>query len=122
MDPGSQGSHTGILRFPGSPNVRDDRWVYRHELLIQDTRAYTSGGRAEVGNGSGVGHGRHLPIPILSCCRADRIFPGTYLRLVVAAAQTNSTVKGLYEYSQLLRSAPSSRVANASRISSTLCR
>ena len=25
MDPGSQGSHCGNFRFPGSPNVRDDR-------------------------------------------------------------------------------------------------
>ena len=36
MDPGSQGSHSGNLRFPGSPNVRDDRRRERPELPVQD--------------------------------------------------------------------------------------
>ncbi len=36
MDPGSQGSRSGNLRFPGLPNVRDDRRGERPELPVQD--------------------------------------------------------------------------------------
>jgi len=37
MDPGSQGSRSGNLRFPGSPNVRDDWRSQPGELRNQDT-------------------------------------------------------------------------------------
>ncbi len=46
MDPGSQGSRSGNLRFPGSPNVRDDRRGERHKLLILCSRQQAAYGKS----------------------------------------------------------------------------